>query len=108
LNQIPHDGLASLLERKIRSEMQKQGIATSSFVFSIKHVEMSGIYWMPLYKTGNYTYQVGVRSIGDTFVKNGQVAGDLNFTVTGISSVVNLKDQLMESVAKAILKAAKE
>jgi hypothetical protein len=78
-----------------------------AFLFSINQIEMSGIYWLPIYKTGKCTYQVGVRSIVEPIVKNGEVVGNMSFAATGVSSVSNLQDQIMLSAAQSILKAAK-
>jgi len=75
----------------------------------IQEIELSGLYWLPIYKSGSCTYQFYVEVVSrKSAVYRGTAQGKIVFSVSGISSVSEVKEKLSKHLAKLVIENIKK
>jgi hypothetical protein len=72
----------------------------------VDDIEISGLYWLPLYKGGQCKYQLRVRAVGaNSIIYTGNITGETDFSVTGACSIRMLKEILSKKIAEQVIKS---
>jgi len=98
------------LEKLIKEKISKERVLSRQFDFSavsVKNLEMSGAYWLPLIKKGTNSYRIFVenRYFQDTY--SADFTGDIAFEVHGICTVENLNRIMADKIAKIVVDSIK-
>jgi hypothetical protein len=96
------DRLGALdLQNAIQGNLSNHPLITAV----VKEFTLSGPYWLPLYKSGSCRYCIQVQFAGkDLLEYSGELTGATDFSFVGLSSVRNLKQKLVEEIAKEVVK----
>lgn len=85
-------------------QLKKNFEHNERFNVEIQEVELSGLYWFPLYKAGSCKYQFYVESVGGKLIiYRGTAQGKIDFSVAGISSASEVKEKLSKQIAKIVI-----
>lgn len=86
-----------------KKQLQKHLESSERVSMDVHKVELSGLYWFPLYKVGSCKYSFDVEIVGaKSRIYRGTVQGKIDFAVSGISSVNEVKKELSMQIAKIL------
>lgn len=90
-------------------QLQKNLADNEQVKVEIQEVELSGLCWLPLYKSGSCKYQFYVEVVGEkSRFYRGTARGKIDFSVSGISSVTEVKEKLSKQIAKIAIENVKK
>lgn len=79
-----------------------------SINIKIESIELSGLYWIPLYKSGSCRYAFNVEIIGaNTKTYRGDGNGEIDFSSFGTISINELKENISEQIASDLVSILK-
>ncbi len=101
----------SYLEKLIRKEIAKNKTLGNNFesaAISLKKFEMSGLYWFPLVKAGESSYQILIENsyYQDTYFAD--FSGSIDFEVYGFCTRDVLEQTISEKIAKTVVKSIED
>lgn len=101
----PEANIFSSFETQVKGNLGNE----KTVQVNLKELRLGGLYWLPLYKTGTCDYSAWIKTIGDDGrVYQGQLDGEIEFTMLGTSSIAAMKSVVGEKVAKFIVDDAKK
>jgi len=68
---------------------------------------MSGLYWLPLYKTGKSSYHVVIENKNFRDIYSADFSGEFDFQTPGFCTVDALKKIIAEKTADLVVKSIK-
>lgn len=90
----------------LQDEIQKGLRKEPTVIANLEAIELSGAYWLPLFKTGNCKYRVRLQVVGkDAVVYNGSLDGETELDFLGLCTVRTLKEVLGAEIAKRIIES---
>lgn len=98
------------LENSIKSRIAEEITLKRRFessVISIKKVETSGLYWLPLVKHGKTSYQISVKNKISEGDYAADFSGEIDFGAYGICTIAKLKKTVAEQIAAKIVDSIK-
>jgi hypothetical protein len=93
----------------ISKQLKKDFEAKADVSVTVRNIDLAGLYWLPLYKTGFCEYNIDISALNSkSRVLNGTVKGKIDFYFVGISSITDLKEKLSERIAKDVIQNIEE
>jgi hypothetical protein len=102
-SQLP--ALSTDLTKEIEQQLNKE----TQLSVQVKSVELAGLYWLPLYKSGTCAYRIYIQAVDqDSIAYTGELTGKTDFTFSGVCSVRNLKLAVADEIASRTRQAVKD
>lgn len=101
----------SNLEMLIKEKISENKILSGNFEYasvSVRELEMSGLYWVPLIKNGKSSYRIIVENRYYQNSYSAAFSGELDLEVHGICSNDKLKEIIAEKIAKTVVKSIED
>lgn len=93
----------------LAKEIQQQLRNDTKLNIQIQSIELEGLYWLPLYKSGSCSYRLTIQAIDQHSISYvGELNGKTDFSVVGISSVRGLKHSVADEIANRIRQVVRE
>lgn len=90
----------------LKDEVEKNLKRRPQLTASVEEVTLSGLYWLPLLKSGSCKYRVRLQVEGkDSLVYTGVLEGVTDFDYSGLCSVRTLKQSLGEQIALKVVRS---
>lgn len=97
--------LSADLTKEVEQQLKKE----AQLSVQIKSVELSGGYWLPLYKSGTCSYHIYIQAVDqDSNAYTGELTGKTDFTFSGFSSERNLKLAVAGEIASRTRQLVKD
>ena len=110
-SQISGGAQNEYLEKLIKAKLSEEKFLSRQFEFavvSVEKLEKSGVYWLPLIKSGKNKYLISVRNKVFNDEYSAVFAGETDFEVYGLCTVNKLDKIIAEKIAQIVVKSIKE
>lgn len=97
---------ASPLVTDLRDEVERNLNKQTQIRASLQEISFTGLYWLPVLKTGNCRYRVHLQFVGkDSRSYSGLLNGETEFSFRGTISTRSLKENLGKEIAARVVTA---
>ncbi len=99
------------LKDSIRNKIAGESILKKRFdssTITVKKIETSGLYWLPLIKHGTSSYQVSIENNLPEDYYAADFSGEIDFGVYGVCTTGKLKSIIAERIGSAVVDSIKK
>lgn len=95
----PRENALTSIEERLKDVLA----GDESLKVTIRSLQLDGLYWLPIYKSGSCRYTFDVEIVGaNTRVYRGNGEGEMTFSTFGTMSVNEVKENLSNQIATDI------